>query len=91
MTKFEMAIAQAETGTLKTPSVQYGKNPIDYFWYQLSVHHFNLKIMSKGMKCRGVKLKDIKDYYGLKGKSASDCLPQFEQVIERYKAQSQLN
>jgi hypothetical protein len=91
MTKFEMAVAQAEMGELQVPSVQYGSNPINYFWYQLSVHHYNLKLMAKGLKFRGVKLKDMKDYYGLKGRTASDCLPQFEQVIERYKVQSEVN
>ena len=91
MTKFEMAVTQAEMGKLELPSVTNGSNPIDYFWYQLSVHHFNLKLMAKGLKFRGVKLKDMKDYYGLKGKSAADYLPQFEQVIERYKVQSEVN
>ena len=91
MTKFEMAVVQAEMGELQVPSVQYGSNPINYFWYQLSVHHYNLKLMAKGLKFRGVKLKDIKDYYGLKGRTAADCLPQFEQIIERYKVQSEVN
>lgn len=91
MTKFETAIIQAEMGTLELPSVHYGKNPIDYFWYQLSVHHFNLKLMAKGLKFRGVKLSDMKDYYGIKGRSAADCLPQFEQILTKFKAQSELN
>ena len=91
MTKFEMAVTQAEMGKLELPSVTNGSNPIDYFWYQLSVHHFNLKLMAKGLKFRGVKLKDMKDYYGLKGRTAADCLLQFEQIIERYKVQSEVN
>ena len=91
MTQFEMAVAQAEMGKLDLPSVQYGSNPIDYFWYQLSVHHYNLKLMARGFKFRGIKLSDMKDYYGLKGRSAADCLPQFEQIIAKYKAQSEQN
>lgn len=91
MTQFEMAVAQAEMGTLELPSVQYGSNPIDYFWYQLRVHHFNLKLMAKGLKFRGVKLSDMKAYYGLKGRSAADCLPQFEQIIAKFDVQSELN
>jgi len=85
MTKFEQAVAQAEMGALELPSVYYGKNPIDYFFYQLAVHQFNLRLMAKGIKCRGVKLKDMKNYYGLKGRTASDCLPQFNEIFEKFK------
>jgi hypothetical protein len=85
MTQFETAIAQAEMGELQTPSVSYGKTAIDYFWYQVSVHHFNLKIMASGMKCRGIKFTDIKKYYGLKGNCAKKCLAQFENVVTRYR------
>jgi hypothetical protein len=42
--------------------------------------------MAAGMLCRGVKLKDLKYYYGLKGKTAKDCLVQFETIINNYKA-----
>lgn len=91
MTKFETAVVQAEMGKLELPSVQYGSNPIDYFWYQLSVHHYNLKLMARGFKFRGIKLSDMKDYYGIKGRSAADCLPQFEQVIAKYKAKFDVN
>jgi len=44
-----------------------------------------MKLMAKGMKFRGIKFTDIKKYYGLKGKSAKDCLLQFEEVMEKYK------
>ena len=86
MTQFESALQQVLGGTLKTPSVTYGNKDVDYFTYQLSVHHFNLKIMASGMLCRGIKLKDIKVYYGLKGKSAKDCLIEFEAILAEYKA-----
>jgi hypothetical protein len=85
MTQFEMAIAQAEMGNLETPIVSTSKGNVDYFWYQLSVHHFNLKILAKGMKFRNVKLSDLKNYYGLKGRSAADCLNQFESIIAFYR------
>jgi len=91
MTKFETAVAQAEMGTLELPSVTTGSKHVDYFWYQLCSAHFFLKLMAKGFKFKAVKLKDMKDYYGLKGKTAAECLPQFEQVIERYKVQSLVN
>ena len=91
MTQFEQALQAAEMGTLSTPTVSTSKGNIDYFGYQLTVHHFNLKIMSKGMLCRGVKLKDLKAYYGLKGRSAGDCLAQFEMLVEGYKTRYQNN
>ena len=91
MTQFEQALQAAEMGTLSTPTVSTSKGNIDYFGYQLTVHHFNLKIMSKGMLCRGVKLKDLKAYYGLKGRSAGDCLAQFEMLVEGYKTRYQDN
>jgi hypothetical protein len=91
MTQFEQAVLQVETGQLKAPEVSSGKGQIDYFHYQLAVHHFNLKLMTKGIQSRGIKLKDLKAYYGLTGKSAAACLPQYEAVMETYKNRSQLN
>ena len=85
MTQFEQAVQQAKAGQLQTPTVSTSKGNVDYFGYQLAVHHFNLKIMSRGMTCRGVKLKDLKAYYGLKGRTAGECLTQFEMLIEGYK------
>jgi hypothetical protein len=91
MTQFEQALQAVELGTLSTPTVSTSKGDIDYFGYQLAVHHFNLKIMSRGMTCRGIRLKDLKAYYGLKGKSAADCLAQFEKLMEGYKMRYQNN
>ena len=91
MTKFEQAVLAVESGTLKTPTVATSEGNIDYFGYQLAVHHFNLKLMSKGIQSRGIKLKDLKAYYGLKGRTAADCLPQYEALMERYKNRSLLN
>jgi hypothetical protein len=91
MTQFEQAVLQAEAGELKTPEVSYGSKKVDYFGYQLAVHKFNLSLMAKGMQCRGVKLKDLKNYYGLKGRSASDCLAQFELLMEGYRLKYQNN
>ena len=85
MTQFETAVQQARAGELSTPTVSMSNGNVDYFWYQLSVHHYNLKLMSKGIMSRGVKLKDLKAYYGLKGRSAGDCLSQYEKIIIKYK------
>jgi hypothetical protein len=91
MTKFEMAVNQAEMGKISTPTVSYGSKQVDYFHYQLSVHHYNLRLMAIGIRFRGIKLAEMKDYYGLKGRSAADVLPQFEKIIETYKSKQQLN
>jgi len=84
-TPFEIAQKQVRAKTLQTPSVSVGTKPVDYFSYQLAVHKFNLKIMAGGMTCRGIKFKQIKEYYGLKGRSAKDCIEQFETIIQEYK------
>ena len=84
MTPFEQAVAQAQTGELQTPTVSTSEGNISYFKYQLAVHKYNLSLMSKGIMSRGVKLKDLKWYYGLKGRTASDCLPQFIELMNRY-------
>lgn len=85
MTPFEQAYQQVMNGQLQAPSVNYEGKGIPYFRYQLAVHQFNLKIMASGMACRGVKLKDLKHYYGLKGKTAKDCLVEFNVIFENYK------
>ena len=85
MTQFETAVQQVKAGKLQTPSVSTSNGSVDYFWYQLSVHHYNLKLMSKGIMSRGVKLKDLKHYYGLKGKTAAACLSQYEEILQQYK------
>lgn len=91
MTQFQQALQQVEAQQLQTPEVSYSGKKVDYFSYQLAVHEFNLKIMSRGMTCRGVKLKDLKGYYGLTGRSAADCLVQFQALVANYKARYQNN
>ena len=68
-----------------------GSKSISYFSYQLAVHKFNLSIMAKGMQCRGVKLKDLKNYYGLKGRTAADCLPQFLKLMDDFMSRAEKN
>lgn len=91
MTQFQQAVAQAELGQLQTPTVSYGSKKVNYFGYQLATHHFNLKLMAKGLKFGGIKLKDLKDYYGLKGRTAAACLSQFEYILESYQSRFQNN
>ena len=83
MTPFEQALQQAQAGTLQTPTVSTSNGNINYFKYQLATHKFYLSLMAKGIQNRQVKLKDLKWYYGLKGRTAADCLPQFLQLMEQ--------
>lgn len=84
-TPFEQALEAARAGKLQTPTVSTTKGNIDYFGYQLAVHHFNLKLMAKGLSFRGITFTQLKKYYGLKGRSAKECLPQFEKIYNDYK------
>ena len=84
MTPFQQAVLAASEGKLKTPSVSTSGGNINYFGYQLAVHKFNLSLMAKGIQNRQVKLRDLKQYYGLKGRTAADCLPQFLELMEQY-------
>jgi len=87
MTPFEQAVQQVQDGTLKAPTVGMNGGTISYFNYQLATHKFYLSLMAKGIQNRQVKLRDLKQYYGLKGKTAADCLPQFIQLMERFTEQ----
>lgn len=78
LTPFQNAVISAQNGTLQTPSVNFETKNISYFAYQINVHHFYLKLMAEGIGNKQVKLKDLKNYYGLKGKTAKDVLGDFE-------------
>jgi hypothetical protein len=87
MTPFQIALEKAQAGELQTPTVSTSTGNINYFGYQLAVHKYNLSLMSKGIMSRDIKLKDLKWYYGLKGRTAADCLPQFIKLMEDYKTE----
>lgn len=84
-TKFERAIDSARRGVV-TPMTYDGKRRVDYFEFQLMEHKRILTLMAGGLFQRGVKFTDIRSYYGLKGRSAKDCLPQLEAIHKAYKA-----
>ena len=84
-TPFEVAIEQVQNGEIQAPSVSSGSKNIDYFVYQLASHKYHLSLMAKGMK-GPMKLTEMKKYYGLKGRSAADCLPQFIKIMDKYTA-----
>ena len=88
MTQFEQAQQQVREGSLQAPSVSTAQGEVPYFGYQLAVHNFNLRIMASGMKCRGITFTQIKNYYGLKGRTAKDVLEQFQVIMEAYKSRA---
>lgn len=85
MTKFEQAQLDLAAGKITAPVVTNGTKQVDYFHFQLANHKYALSILAAGMTMRNVKLKGLKAYYGLKGKTAKDCLPQFEAIHKAYK------
>lgn len=86
MTPHQTAVQQIEAGELKVPKVTTGQGEVPFTGYQLAVHVYALKIMGMGMKMRGVSFQQIKTYYGLKGRSAKECVPQLEAILEDYKS-----
>lgn len=89
-TQFEKAVEAVKAGTLQTPYVNFEGKQVPYFLYQLAVHHFNLKIMAAGMKCRGIKFTDIKKYYGFKG-NVQSCVDQMATLLENFKKEYLVN
>ena len=85
MTQFQQSMLATEEGSQRVPKVIYEGREIPYAGYQLAVHIYALKIMALGMKMRGVTFSQIKKFYGLKGKSAKDCIPQLEQIQNTYR------
>jgi hypothetical protein len=85
MTPFQQAVMQAQAGELQTPTVSTSNGNINYFGYQLAVHKYNLSIMAAGMTCRGITFTQIKKYYGLKGRTAKECVPQLVQIMDAFK------
>ena len=92
MTQFQQSMLATENGTMQVPTVHTeGGSTIPFAGYQLATHVYALKIMVMGMKMRGVTFTQIKKFYGLKGKSAKDCIPQLQQMQEMYRTNSQNN
>lgn len=83
LTPFEKAVQAVDAGELTPPVVSYQGANVPYWVYQLNVHHMYLKLMTKGIQNGQVKLKDLKWYYGLKGRTAADVLPKFEELKNR--------
>jgi hypothetical protein len=87
MTPFQQSVLNVQAGKQQVPTVGTSEGTINFFSYQLATHKFYLSLMAKGISNRHVKLRDLKNYYGLKGRTASDCLPQFIQLMEQFTGQ----
>jgi hypothetical protein len=77
MTQFEIDVQTSKT-------INLNGNNVNYWQYQLAVHHYNLKLMVKGMKFRNITLSQIKKYYGIKGNK--NILEQFEDIKNKFEA-----
>ena len=91
MTQFQQSMLATENGTMQVPTVSTSTGTIPFAGYQLATHVYSLKIMALGMKMRGVTFTQIKKYYGLKGKTAKECIPQLEEIMNFYKERSKNN
>jgi hypothetical protein len=76
---------------MQVPTVSTSTGTIPFAGYQLATHVYALKIMALGMKMRGVTFTQIKKYYGLKGRTAKECIPQLEEIMNFYKERSKNN
>jgi hypothetical protein len=88
MTPFEQAHQDWVDGKIMVPSVYMGDNEVAYFLYQIHVHKYHLKLMSVGLKTN-VRLKDIKEYYGLKGRTAKDVYQSLIELLKSYNLNTQ--
>ena len=86
LTTFQTARQQVAEGKITPPTVGYGEQQIDYFGFQLASHKYWLSVLAIGIK-GNMSLKELKAYYGLKGKTAKDCLVEFKELQEKYKAE----
>lgn len=83
-TPFEKTLEDINLGKLKPPFVLSENASIPYIKYQLAVHKMQLNLFAKGLKHSQVKLKDLKQYYGLKGKTAAQCLNEFMEIYKQH-------
>jgi hypothetical protein len=85
MSPFFQALSASLEGKIRIPEVSSSEGSMDYFGYQLAVHLFNLRLMAHGLKFEGITFNQIKEYYGLKGRRAADCIQQLEAISKDYK------
>jgi len=91
MTQFQQSMLATENGTQQVPTVVFEGNEIPFAGYQLAAHVYALKIMGLGMKMRGITFTQIKKYYGLRGKSAKECLPELQKIQKIYSERAKIN
>ena len=91
MTQFQQTMLAVENGTMQVPTVSTTEGTIPFAGYQLAVHVYALRIMALGMKMRGVTFTQIKKYYGLRGKTAKECIPELQKIQKIYSERAQIN
>ena len=85
MTPFEKTLDKAKKGQVtniygkpQLPTIIWDGKEIDAIRYQLAVSKAQLRIASIGIKpSREWKLKTLKNYYGLDGRTAKACHEEF--------------
>lgn len=85
-TPFELAIEAVNKGDITAPSVNFKGTNVNYFSYQLATSKMAIGLLSKGIKMtrNAPPLKYYKQYYGFKGKTASECFIEMEALINKY-------
>ena len=84
-TPFEQAQQAVAEGRLTPPVVSTHEGQVDYFGYQLAVHVGFLTLLTKGIHNRQVKLKDLRAYYGLKGRTHETALVELKVIQADYR------
>ena len=80
MTPFEKEIEKFNKHEGATISVN--GNDVPLLYYNMTIHKFELGLNAKGLKPnRHWRLKPIKDYYGLRGRSGKDAYREFIDTI----------
>ena len=84
LTPFEQAVAAGQNGTLKAPVITIGGTQVNPLRFQVVQHKAMLRMAAANIKVRGFRLKDIKAYYGYKGRSAAEVLKEHLSLMESY-------
>jgi len=67
------------------PVVIYDGKRISAIKYQLAISKMQLSLSAKGIQpFKNWKLKDHKNFYGLKGRTAKDCLEEFMIIYNHF-------
>lgn len=91
MTPFEQVQQELEVGKRTAPSISVNGSQVNPIAYQLITDKFSLSIFASGMTRRGVTFTQLKKFYGLKGRSAKDVMPQFMVIFNKHMKPESVN